>query len=91
MLVNAGDASTEIELRTAYVEILRGMAAFEEPELLKKQIRRGRVPALYVLIQKRLVANGKADIILRSFVDTPIESWKLLPIDDEFVAYAATN
>lgn len=29
MLVNAGDASTEMELRTAYVEILRGMSAFD--------------------------------------------------------------
>ncbi len=29
MLVNAGDASTEMELRTAYVDILRGMSAFD--------------------------------------------------------------
>jgi len=29
LLVNAGDASTEMELRTAYVEILRGMSAFD--------------------------------------------------------------
>jgi len=29
MLVNAGDATTEMELRTAYVEILRGMSAFD--------------------------------------------------------------
>ena len=29
MLVNAGDASTKMELRTAYVEILRGMSAFD--------------------------------------------------------------
>jgi len=29
LLVNAGDAATEMELRTAYVEILRGMSAFD--------------------------------------------------------------
>ena len=29
LLVNAGDASTEMELRTAYVEILRGMSSFD--------------------------------------------------------------
>jgi hypothetical protein len=29
LLVNAGDAATEMELRTAYVEILRGMSGFD--------------------------------------------------------------
>lgn len=29
LLVNAGDASTEMDLRTAYVEMLRGMSAFD--------------------------------------------------------------
>jgi hypothetical protein len=29
LLVNAGDSATEMELRTAYVEILRGMSAFD--------------------------------------------------------------
>jgi hypothetical protein len=29
LLVNAGDAATEMELRTAYVEILRGMSALD--------------------------------------------------------------
>ncbi len=29
LLVNAGDATTEIELRVAYVEILKGMSAFD--------------------------------------------------------------
>lgn len=33
MLVNAGDASTDMELRTAYVEILRGMSAFDVKNL----------------------------------------------------------
>ena len=29
LLVNAGDAATDMELRTAYVEILRGMSSFD--------------------------------------------------------------
>ena len=33
LLVNAGDASTEMELRTAYVEILKGMSAFDVKNL----------------------------------------------------------
>jgi len=33
LLVNAGDASTPIELRTAYVEILAGMSAFDVKNL----------------------------------------------------------
>lgn len=35
LLVNAGDASTEMELRTAYVEILRGMSGFDVRNLSK--------------------------------------------------------
>lgn len=33
LLVNAGDAATEMELRTAYIEILRGMSAFDVKNL----------------------------------------------------------
>ncbi len=33
LLVNAGDAATEMELRTAYVEILQGMSAFDVKNL----------------------------------------------------------
>ena len=33
LLVNAGDASTPMELRTAYIEILRGMSAFDVKNL----------------------------------------------------------
>ena len=35
LLVNAGNAATEMELRTAYVEILRGMSAFDVRNLSK--------------------------------------------------------
>ena len=33
LLVNAGDAATEMELRTAYVEILKGMSGFDVKNL----------------------------------------------------------
>jgi hypothetical protein len=33
LLVNAGDAATDMELRTAYIEILRGMSAFDVKNL----------------------------------------------------------
>lgn len=35
LLVNAGDAATEMELRTAYIEILKGMSAFDVLNLSK--------------------------------------------------------
>jgi hypothetical protein len=35
LLVNAGDAATDMELRTAYIEILRGMSAFDVRNLSK--------------------------------------------------------
>lgn len=49
MLVNAGDATTEMELRTAYVEILRGMSAFD-------------VRNLSVMAQATLGFRGKVTI-----------------------------
>jgi hypothetical protein len=35
LLVNAGDAATEMELRTAYIEILRGMSGYDVRNLSK--------------------------------------------------------
>ncbi|WP_263352064.1 DUF4393 domain-containing protein [Acidicapsa acidisoli] len=49
LLVNAGDAATEMELRSAYVEILRGMSAFD-------------VKNLAVMAGASLSFRGKVDV-----------------------------
>jgi Abortive infection alpha len=67
MLVNAGDTSTEMELRTAYVEILRGMSAFDVKNLsglaeATLALAPGAPHALGVMkvLHPELVAPGKA-------------------------------
>jgi hypothetical protein len=50
--------------------------------------RNVRVMSNHVIVQQRLVDNGKATIILRSFVDYPSDRWRKIPLGD-FVAFAA--
>lgn len=83
--------SPEIGLDLEHARVLAILPDFEDASLLRSRVYRGRVPLLYVVIQKRLVAEGKADIILRSFVDVPAESWRQRALDDRFVVYSAAN
>ena len=66
-------------------------ADFESIADLRKQIRRGRVDRLYVIVQQKLVDNGKADEILRSFVDYPIERWAKIPLGDFVCFYQVSS
>jgi hypothetical protein len=47
---------------------------------------RGRVPRLYVIVQKRLVAQGKAQAMVEQFVDYKPSEWKEMPLGD-FVCF----
>lgn len=58
---------------------------------LRKQVRHGRVDRLYVIVQRKLVDNGKADEILRSFVDYPIEGWVKFPLGDFVCFYQVSS
>lgn len=66
-------------------------ADFESIEDLRKQVRHGRVDRLYVIVQRKLVDNGKADEILRSFVDYPIEGWVKFPLGDFVCFYQVSS
>jgi hypothetical protein len=74
--------SPEIALEVRNARSWSNHADFEPLEALKSRVYRGRVDRLYVFVQKRLVSNGKADAILRSFVDYPIDSWTMVPLGD---------
>ncbi|MDP3243392.1 MAG: hypothetical protein Q8M69_23440, partial [Reyranella sp.] len=74
--------SPEIALEVRNARNWSNQADFDTLEMLKSQVYRGRVDRLYVLVQKRLLANGKADAILRSFVDYPIDRWTMVPLGD---------
>lgn len=72
--------SPEIALEVRNVRSWANHADFESVEDLKAQVYRGRVDRLYVFVQKKLLSNGKADAILRSFVDYPIDGWTMVPL-----------
>ena len=79
----------EMALEPRNARIVSGLADFEPHAVLATQVRRGKVRRLYVALQKKLVDNGKADIILKSFTDIPADAWKKTTLGD-FVVFAAT-
>lgn len=74
--------SPEIALEVRNARNWSNHADFEPLEMLRSQVYRGRLDRLYVFVQKRLLSNGKADAILRSFVDYPINGWTMVPLGD---------
>ncbi len=78
--------SPEIGLEVRHVRVMSNRADMQEPEELRAETYRGRVPRLYVIIQRRLVAEGKAEVVLNSFVDYPKERWQQIPLGD-FVCF----
>jgi hypothetical protein len=73
-------SSPEIGLEVRNVRVMANHADFWAIEDIARQKLRGRVPRLYVIVQERLVANGKADAMLRSFSDYPIGQWRRLSL-----------
>lgn len=74
--------SPEIALEVRNARNWSNQADFDSLETLKSQVYRGRVDRLYVFVQRRLLSNGKADAILRSFADYPIDGWTMVPLGD---------
>lgn len=72
--------SPEIALEVQHARVWANHADFESIDVLKDRVYRGRVDRLYVFVQKKLLGNGKADVILRSFVDYPIDGWTMVPL-----------
>lgn len=80
--------SPEMALELSRVRVMAIHADFEDPARLERRRYRGQVPMLHVVVQQRLVDNGKAERILRSFVDTPAAAWQAAP-HGGFVGYTA--
>lgn len=78
--------SPEIALEVRNARFYSNHADFQPIEELKRDVWRGRVDRLYVIMQKKLVGEGKADVILRSFVDYPRDGWTEVPLGD-FVCF----
>jgi hypothetical protein len=82
--------SPEMGLEMRHARIIANQADFQSAEDLARRVYRGRVPRLYVVVQKRLVDDGKAEAILRSFVDYAPDQWARTPLG-QFVAFSQTQ
>jgi hypothetical protein len=80
--------SPEIGLEVRNVRVMANHADFGDPKDLAQAAYRGRVPHLYVIVQNKLIANGKAGIMLRSFRDYPIDGWQEIPLGSFTAFYA---
>jgi hypothetical protein len=76
----------EMGLEFRHLRVLSNHADFNSIDELRAVTYRGRVPRLYVIMQSKFLADGKADVILRSFVDYAIDGWKQIPLGD-FVCF----
>lgn len=78
--------SPEIGLEVRNVRVMANHADFWALEDMRNLKFRGRVPRLYVIVQKRLVAQGKAQAMMDQFVDYKPSEWKEMPLGD-FVCF----
>lgn len=79
--------SPEIGLEVRNVRVMSNHADMQDLASLQEQTYRGRVPRLYVIIQRRLVDEGKAQAVLNSFVDYPRDGWTQTPLG-RFVSFS---
>ena len=77
----------EMGLEFRHLRVLSDHADFDSLDELRAVTYRGRVPRLYVIMQKKFLTDGKADVILRSFVDYAIDDWKETPLGD-FICFS---
>lgn len=82
--------SPEVALEVRNSRVIATHADFEDISDLESRIYKGRVRRLQVIVPQRLVANGKADAILKSFVDYPRGAWTRKSLGD-FVVYSAVE
>ena len=80
--------SKEIGLELQHARAISVQMDFMTKQTLAGLAFHGRVPQLYVLLASRLVDNGKADLILKSFVDYPADAWTKTTLGD-FAYFAA--
>lgn len=82
--------SPEIGLEVRNVRVMANHADFGDAKDLAKVTYQGRVPHLYFIVQNKLIADGKAEIMLKSFRDYPIDEWKKIPLGDFTAFYAGS-
>lgn len=48
---------------------------FPLPEIIPARNWAGRAEKIFVVVQEKMIANGKAETLLRSFVDYALDAW----------------
>jgi xanthosine utilization system XapX-like protein len=81
----------ELGLEVGQARLIYTHVDFEKPERIRERVWHGRVPKVFVVLQRRMVSNGKAELTLRAFADIPASQWQMTPIDSEFVAFTARD
>lgn len=81
-------SSPEIALEIRNVRKFSNHADFETLDQLRKIKYRGKAARLYVIVEKRLIAQGKATALLRSFTDYPENAWQETDLGD-FVVFSS--
>ncbi len=74
-------ASAEVGLALPGWRIDAIQLDFTPLAVVETQVRKGRVPELYVVLQKHMESNGKADAVLNSFRDYQRGEWKRTLMD----------
>ncbi len=82
--------SPEIGLDVRRVRVMAIHADYIPAEALAKIVYHGHVPRLYVIVPDKLLADGKAELLLRSFVDYPRGRWRSKALDG-FTCFYATD
>ena len=74
--------SPEITIEFQQARAWSNHADFESLATLQERTFKGRVPELYIFLPRRLMANGKAAVILKSLSDYPIDRWTMVLLGD---------
>ncbi len=80
--------SPEIGLDVRRVRVMAIHADFIPAKELAKIVYHGRVPRLYVIVPDKLLADGKAELLLGSFVDYRRDQWRTKSLDGFTCFYA---
>ena len=63
----------------------RALISAEPERLLGKRLYKGRVKRLMVLLDESMITSGKAEIVLKSFVDYDRAQWVAARLGDSTV------
>jgi hypothetical protein len=74
--------SPEISFEVRGMRVMSTSDMFTPADILRGRVMHGRVPLLVVLTSSTLEADGRGDIVRRSFVDYPPSDWKQLRVGD---------